>query len=284
MTNKKNGVYKKCLICGTSFYVRKGRIYSAKYCSNRCRHSAPFSMETRQKISETSKQKFIDNPSLRKIASDNGRRVMKKLNESGEAWRMPKGYHTEDHKKYISDIMRGRKVTWGDKIRNNHWSYSDKRDIVIDKILKSRKSSSYFQSDEFKYKLAEWSMDNVEKMTSHFKRGYILNKITGKFEWYRSSLEARFMMLLNEKSSVVYWTTRHGIHIDYTDYKGKRRRYYPDFVVKFNDGRIDMIETKGWVRDRRLFDEKCRAANQFCEDNNMNYLVIFKNDLDECKY
>lgn len=271
-------------MCGDLFYVRRGRIDTAKYCSDVCRLSVPFTESRRRKISNASTQKFIDNPHLREISAHNGKRTMRKLNADGMGWRMPIGYHSEAHKRRMSDLMRGRKVTWGDKIKDNHWAYSSKREYVISKIMKSRESSSYFQSNEFKQKLMKWSMTNIEKMTSHFRRGEILNRTTGNLEWYRSGLEERFMILLNEKRDVVYWTTKHGISIPYIDHIEKERKYYPDFIVRYDDGRIELVETKGWIRDIKLYTFKCEAGKQYCKCNNMKYIVVFKKDLDDGAY
>lgn len=116
-------------------------------------------------------------------------------------------------------------------------------------------------------------------MVSTFKRGKLLNATTGEYEWYRSSYEQVYMDKLNTMSCVVSWTTKHDIVIPYTSDDGKSHRYFPDFLVKYLDGRIELVEIKGWVKDVKSFQLKCAAGELYCTERNIKYRVLFKKEL-----
>lgn len=117
-------VEKICLICGNSYHVRMGRADISKYCSNECRYKRKLTDDALHRISVSSSEKFNKRPELKLIAAENGRRVMTMLNRTGNAFRMPIGYHTDAHKNYMSVLMQNRTITWSDKIKDNHWSKS----------------------------------------------------------------------------------------------------------------------------------------------------------------
>jgi len=146
---KGNRVKQKCVVCDENFYVIPSRKLTAKYCSNICKNNRKRSNSELKKISEASKQKFIDNPELRNICSENGKKAMKYINDTGKNFIMPVGYHTEEHKKYMSELMTDRYVSDETKlkIKENHWSNSDNADDIISKIKKSKEISEKWNSD-----------------------------------------------------------------------------------------------------------------------------------------
>lgn len=132
-----------CKKCANEFEVIPSRKDTAKYCSYKCSNNRIRTKKELLKISNSSKQKFIDNPKLRINQAKRGRKLFKKMNEDGKAFRMPIGYHTEKHKKYMSELMSNRIVSRKtcNKIKKNHWSNSINADKIIKKIQNSKRMS-----------------------------------------------------------------------------------------------------------------------------------------------
>lgn len=247
-----------------------------KYCSTKCSKKT-ISKETRDKIGKASAQKFIDNPSLRGICAINGTKAMNQINSDGRAFRMSKGYHTEEHKRYMKELMTGRDVTWNDKIKENHWSTTEQRDEIIKQINESKQNSEKWNSEERRYILADWSVNNPSSLGSKFNTGYYLNNTTKEQEWYDSGFELEYMIKFNEDVTITHWTKKHKIYINYEDVNNKQRRYYPDFLVTYNDGTKKLIETKGWIKDKENLKLKNNAAELYCDENNLIFEIIYQN-------
>ncbi|MBT7915303.1 hypothetical protein HN588_15500 [Candidatus Bathyarchaeota archaeon] len=193
---------------------------------------------------------------LREKLSENGRRVMEMINADGRAFRMPKGHHTKEHRERMSKLMTGRHVTWGDKIRESHWSRKSNEEVeeIIEKIQRG----------------------DPQKKGTH--KGYFSSFKTGDLHFYASSYELRRMTFLENADAVKTFKTRHGIVIPYI-LKDQARNYLPDILVEYHDGRQFLEEIKGFVRERDKFDAKCAAAIDFCRDNKMIYRVLYDCDL-----
>lgn len=100
------------------------------------------------------------------------------------------------------------------------------------------------------------------------------DKLTGKqFAYYRSSWELRHMKNLDEDTSVVSYQYEPFV-IRY-DYENRKRRYIPDFLVKFDDGRVELQEigVKMLKKNERNL-AKITAAKKFCEDKSWIFKVI----------
>ena len=55
-----------------------------------------------------------------------------------------------------------------------------------------------------------------------------------------------------------------GFKLDYVNVEGRVANYYPDFLVKLQDGRYFVIETKGRVDENDLL--KVKRLRSWCED------------------
>lgn len=273
---KNNIVVKKCHVCGMEF-IPKRKNKKAKYCSYVCSNNRKRTKEELEKIGKKSKEKFIKNPELLNVVAKNGKKAMKYINDNGLAFRMPVGYHTEDHKKYMSELMTGRDVTWNDKIKENHWSTDlEKREETVAKINKSKKSSVACNTEERRYLLANWCKENPDKVgDKKYKRGKYKNKKKNQYEYYASGFELEYMKKFDADDSIVIWTKKHKIIIEY-EIDNKKHRYYPDFLVEYKDGNKKLIETKGRVYDENILLEKNKAADKWCKKNNMTYEIIFQ--------
>lgn len=146
------------------------------------------------------------------------------------------------------------------------------------------------------------------------KKQYIpinTEKYVGKYPIYiKSSWEEKFCQWLDYNNKVVEWSSE-SIRIPYIDptkghkygmmdnRMGMKRSYYPDFMVKFNDGKRYLIEIKPEKQTRmpkkkgkksrktliereRIYlmnQAKFKSAELFCKKMNMKFLVLTENEL-----
>lgn len=92
----------KCQKCGKSVFEKFG---SGKFCSRACANSRQFSSEMNEKRSVSNKRAFERNPELRKICSDNA----KKLNASRDYSSMKGRQLSEETKAKMSAARVGKK-------------------------------------------------------------------------------------------------------------------------------------------------------------------------------
>ena len=94
------------------------------------------------------------------------------------------------------------------------------------------------------------------------------------FERYQSDLERRMMGRLELDSTVKRWMKRHGISIPWIDGQKHQRRYVPDFLVEYTDGRKALIEVKDPSRiDSDDVNRKRKSAEMWCKQRRMEYVI-----------
>lgn len=94
------------------------------------------------------------------------------------------------------------------------------------------------------------------------------------FERYQSDLERRMMVRLESDSTVKRWMKRHGISIPWIDGQKHQRRYVPDFLVEYTDGRKALIEVKDPSRiDSDDVNRKRKSAEMWCKQRRMEYVI-----------
>jgi len=95
------------------------------------------------------------------------------------------------------------------------------------------------------------------------------------FERYQSDLERRVMVKLDADPFVVKWMKRHGITIPWIDVQKHQRRYVPDFLVEYEDGRRAIIEAKDPSKvDSDDVKRKRKAAEIWCKQRHMVYVIM----------
>jgi len=103
-------------------------------------------------------------------------------------------------------------------------------------------------------------------------KSYISGVIRGmRFD---SSWELYFMVRCWESKNILS-IERYNGSIGYLDPIGKKRRYYPDFIVKFKNGTKKIVEIKG-SKKYNNFLEKFNAARK---KHGINYIVYEEDDL-----
>jgi hypothetical protein len=77
-----------------------------------------------------------------------------------------------------------------------------------------------------------------------------------------------------EDRDVVKWMKRHGITIPWIDSQKHQRRYLPDFLVEYQDGRKAVIEVKDPSRiDSDDVQRKRKSAEMLCKQRKMEYVL-----------
>ena len=94
------------------------------------------------------------------------------------------------------------------------------------------------------------------------------------FEKFHSDLERQMMLRLERDPHVRKWMKRHGIVIPWIDGQKHQRRYVPDFLVQYEDGRIAIIEVKDPSRiDSGDVQRKRKSAEIWCRQRHMEYVI-----------
>lgn len=175
--------------------------------------------------------------------------------------------HTKKHKKYMSKIMTGRKMSdeWKLKIKKNHWSTNPKLRKQITETH-SQWISNQILNGKYNFK------------NKRFKTGYYINKTNRTKEYYRSSYELRRMKELDNTPNIKRWTTKHGIRIPYC-IKNVRHFYIPDFFIETADNIKFIEEVKGYIENKKIFHAKTKAAISYCKKNGYKYKISYDNDI-----
>lgn len=111
-------------------------------------------------------------------------------------------------------------------------------------------------------------------ISKHGITNWPLQKSPYNFERYESNLELFMMEKLDGDPIVAKWMKRHGVTIPWVDVQKHMRRYVPDFLVEYTDGRKALIEVKDPSRlDTDEVKRKRKAAEMWCKRRGMEYVV-----------
>jgi hypothetical protein len=119
-----------------------------------------------------------------------------------------------------------------------------------------------------------------KKARGHYHRGVHVSPKAGECH-YRSGWEFSFMKFLDADPSVTSYTYE-GLVIEYVSNKktGKKRKYFPDFQVKYADGRFEVIEVKPLRRTTQVkVVRKAQAACEWCRLNGATYVLMTEVEL-----
>lgn len=130
----------------------------------------------------------------------------------------------------------------------NDLTVSDRGSAEVRDSIKLRKTRPFVVKDQG-YLLAKKS---------------VFNRIIGD-----GDLELRFASFLEKSPDVVSFGKNYfavSFKLDYVNSHGDISNYYPDFLVKLNDGRVVVVETKG--REELDLPQKMQRLKQWCSDVN----------------
>ena len=85
---------------------------------------------------------------------------------------------------------------------------------------------------------------------------------------------------LDASPLVKTWTKDHKIKIPYR-FRNKRKKYIPDIVVEYHDGRKFLEEIKGYIYQPGKFVLKNGAAKLYCQMRGWTYRIIYKDGLEK---
>ena len=121
-----------------------------------------------------------------------------------------------------------------------------------------------------------------KKRKGHYIRGTYTSPVAGECK-FRSGWELKLMVHLDEQSDVEFWSYEKTVIEYVSNIRTKKiRKYYPDFLVKYKDGRVELIEVKP---KRKLEDatvkKKSIAAVLWCAEHGMTYRIMTEVHLKE---
>jgi hypothetical protein len=118
------------------------------------------------------------------------------------------------------------------------------------------------------------------KKKGRYHRGLHVSPKGGECK-YRSGWELSYMKWLDANPDVETWTYEKLVIEYVSNLKTKRlRRYYPDFYVKYVDGRIEVVEIKPKRRLQGVtVQKKARAAVDWCAQNGATYIMLTEVEL-----
>lgn len=228
---------RKCLVCDTEFEVIKTSNRIKKCCSVECANRY-FS----KKFSGSG------NPNFGKVHAG----MYKHTKEEKEKIKTAVTNH------WKTEGRKNKHILARERYKSIHGFYPMSSPEALDKI--SAAISSRMLSDP--------SLSWVNS-----KRGYYTSTKTGNKEYYQSSYEKNKMIEFDNDELVKYWTKSHKIVIKYRE----RNRYHPDFFVEYKTGKKSIIEIKGYIKDVDKFIDKSKMALKYCNENNIEYVILFPN-------
>lgn len=147
--------------------------------------------------------------------------------------------------------------------------------------------------------MSERNIKNLKpSKKSPFKQGYINpNSCKKVFESqrnkpiiFRSSYERKFVWWCETCKDVKRWASEPFSIIYYNPLDKKTHKYWPDYLVEFQDGSVMVVEVKPYYQTQapdalygpgdRVYDDyvknmqKWKAAREFCEARGMRFKVI----------
>lgn len=121
------------------------------------------------------------------------------------------------------------------------------------------------------------------KKKGRYHRGDYTSTKSGQVFKYRSGWEAKYMAHLDADPAVESWSYEQ-IVIEYiSNIRTKKyRKYYPDFYVRYSDGRTEIVELKQKRKLEQLnVKKKTTAALVWCAANRMTYRLLTEVELKE---
>jgi hypothetical protein len=116
------------------------------------------------------------------------------------------------------------------------------------------------------------------KVKKHFKEGFYESKKNGEKIHYRSGLECEYYKVLEAMNEVSSYKAE-AFEIEYF-FEGGMKRYFPDILVIYKDGRREVWEIKPANQQKLPKNQaKWLAAQKFCENRNMPFIVYTEKGL-----
>ena len=120
------------------------------------------------------------------------------------------------------------------------------------------------------------------KRNGHYIRGTYTSPLAGECK-YRSGWELKVMVHLDADPNVETWSYEKTVIEYVSNVRTKKiRKYYPDFLVKYKDGRVELLEVKPKRKLEQLtVRKKAEAAREWCKVNGLTYKILTEVELKE---
>ena len=121
-----------------------------------------------------------------------------------------------------------------------------------------------------------------KKRKGHYIRGKYTSPIAGECR-FRSSWEFKLMLHLDANPEVEFWSYEKTVIEYVSNVRTKKvRKYYPDFLVRYKDGRTELIEVKPKRKlEQAVVKKKMAAALLWCAEHGMTYRIVTEIQLKE---
>lgn len=120
-----------------------------------------------------------------------------------------------------------------------------------------------------------------KKRKGHYHTGDYVSIKTGQICSYRSGWEEKYLTYLDTNPDVLTFEYE-PFAIEYVSNKktGKIRKYYPDVLVTYVDGRIILVEIKPLRRMHQAkIQKKTLAAGDWARLNNVEFKIVTEVEL-----
>ncbi len=133
-----------------------------------------------------------------------------------------------------------------------------------------------------------WNIPETLELNANNRERKPKAKKSAMIPFYESTLEARqweteikFIQFLEDSNKVEWWF-KNGerdstfFAVPYQDSVGESQTFYVDFIVKMNDGRIGLFDTKsGWTADVAKSGPKSNGLQKYISDQNKKGKKVF---------
>lgn len=125
--------------------------------------------------------------------------------------------------------------------------------------------------------------NKVKKKKPTFREGYFISEKNGNRPMhYRSGYESSVYESLEKLNEVVSYEVE-PFHVNYW-FQGQSKSYYPDLMVQFTDGRIEVWEIKPKQQTTlAINDAKWTAVNNYCLSKGWEFKVYTEQGINKLK-
>lgn len=117
-----------------------------------------------------------------------------------------------------------------------------------------------------------------KKRNLGFKQGNFYSKKNNKEIFFRSGMESEFYKVLEKRKDVVRYSVE-SLEIEY-NYEGRTRRYIPDILVEYTNGKKELWEIKPKNQTKMPKNlAKWQAADSYCRKRNIEFVVLTERGL-----
>jgi hypothetical protein len=185
--------------------------------------------------------------------------IKKRHEETPEIYSGFTNWHkSEKFKEWVKSEDRIKKISKKSKER---WENEEYRQKTIKSIREVLGDGRCEKGKEFRENMSKiiselYSTGKLSNTSNKYKTGTFISKENENF-FYSSSYELESMIFFDSVNFIKRWTNKHGIRIRYY-YNGLHRNYIPDFHIELTNGKIFLIELKGWETEEVLVTEQIK--------------------------